>query len=257
MFFAAKAVKKIFNLHKKVIKGVGNAFGNKWVQIAGLAALTVFATGLGSSGFSGFKTAQQVGGGGLAGFFNAVGSTMSNGFSTIKNGAAGLFASGGAASQLPSSALEGSADFIGPPSSLAGNFAANAALTQAGNVGGRSLASRMIGGLFGNSAGASMARNAIMAGIMFNAQKGQSGVPSNVKARANIYGGRARKGTPEVPEGLIRRPIAQTDRQVNQGTPAADSIRPTPSPTLAQPLLGGATDIATLPGVRPLLAGAV
>ena len=251
MSFVSKAASKIFKGTKKVVKAIGHAFENKWVRYVGLAALAVFATGLGSTGFSGFSTAMQQGGGGMQGFFSAVGSTMATGFSTI--GSAFTQQTG---TPMAEEFYEGGESFVGPASSLANNYVTNAAAQQ----GGTNLATRMFGGLFANTPGASMMRNAMLGGMAFIGQRnggGYGGGGGNLRARANIYGGRARKGTPELRDDFIRRP---TTSLVSNDQPAPSSGRGTqgtPSATMAQPLLGKATQIDELPGVRPLLAGAV
>ena len=89
MSFIKKAVKKIFKVVKKIVK-------SKIFKIVAIAALSFFtagiASGLGFSAFSGVST--------IGGFFGAVGSTISAGFTATVGslfGAAGGGGAGGAA----------------------------------------------------------------------------------------------------------------------------------------------------------------
>jgi len=296
MSFIGKAVKKIFNFGKKVVKGIGRAFKNKWFRTAFMVALSVFAVGLGSGGFSGFSSAMANSGATstIGSFFSAVGTTMATGFGAITSSVSNYFGQGAAAntgaagtpfsgtittatqsagpsvvassgSGLLSAALgQGGA---APLSSAIGAGVTNTAVTAAKTgllAGAANLATRSMSMLASPTVGGTFMRNAVVGGISHWGKQKELEYEKRVAKRTNFYGDRARGGSADVQEGLIRSPFQQstpassTARQlaVDPSNPVQDSRKfmPTANPQQASPLLSKATRIKDLPSVAGMLS---
>jgi hypothetical protein len=271
MSFISKAVKKVFAFGKKIVKGVKKAFGNKWFRTAALVGLSLFTAGIASGGFAAFGAAQNAamaaGSSSIGAFFSAVGTTVATGFSSVTGSLGGLFGGGGVDPLLTGGAGEVVKD------SVLGEVAKDAAvgsLTQTfqGGTDEHSFTppgaqqekpgflNRMFGSLFGDSNKSTFMRTAIVGGISFWAKQKEADRERRRRNKATIAGGRAFGSPAELPEGYIRKPIVNAGisgssaRELSvQGTgDGAPAFAERVSPTAQAPLLGKATQIASLRG---------
>ncbi len=87
MSFVKKAVKKVFKVVKKVVKKTisftKRVIKSPWFKIAAVIALSLFTAGIAAGGFAAFGSSMAAAGGGVGGFFTAVGSTIAQGFTAI------------------------------------------------------------------------------------------------------------------------------------------------------------------------------
>lgn len=137
MSFVKKAVKKVFKFHKRLFKKtksfVKRAVKSKWFKIVAIIALSVFTAGLAAGGFAAFGAASAAAGGGIGGFFSAVGSTMATGWTAITSSVTGMF-SGGAAQTaaagqpLMTAGLEGTGGLLGSGAAAGANAAGTGVL---------------------------------------------------------------------------------------------------------------------------------
>jgi hypothetical protein len=260
MSFVGKAVKKVFKTAAKVRKKVGSiakkAWGNKWIRLAIIVGASVFTAGLASGGFAAFSAASTAAGGGIGGFFSAVGTTMATGYASITASVSSLF--GGAATTVPggagvfsaasqagalagttgttlagsavaggvtSGALTGGVGSVLGGTALAGGGAAAAAATAGGGI-----ASGIIGTLMSPTIGGTFARTALIGGISAYMQKKQYDDEREYKDQATVYGGPAFGGDDQLAEGFIRKPILDTGGDPNQSTARNLAIKPQDQP---------------------------
>lgn len=102
MSFIKKAVKKVWNFVKK-----------HWKEIVMVAAI-VFTAGIATVGMAGFQAAMAAGGGGIGGFFSAVGSTMWAGVTaTAGSMGIGSGAAVGAGTPFAAAGIGGGAAHVG------------------------------------------------------------------------------------------------------------------------------------------------
>lgn len=265
MSFIGKAVKKVFSIGKKIVKGIGKAFENKWVRSAFLVALTVFTAGLGSVGFAGFSASMASAGGGLGGFFSAVGSTMAAGYSTIATGVKSFFTGSAAPAAAPITST-------GPLGTItAGNLSkglvtpmSNAPSSGGGGLFGsvKNIGGKILGSLFGTSPGSSILRGAVIGGFNYWGKKEEMRMQKHYRDNATVYGGPAFGGKAEVSPGLIRSPFvpgrAEDDISVaQQYAQNPDAMAQEQAQAAGAPLLpttqSGATNLAALPSLQQLL----
>jgi hypothetical protein len=165
MSFVKKAVKKVFKVVKKIKKKAWSftkrVVKSDWFKIAAIIALSVFTAGIAAGGFAAFSGVSTVGG-----FFSAVGTTMSTGFTAIT----GAIAKAGSAMGSMfggGSAAAGSTAATTAASTAAGT-AATAGAAEAAVAGGL-LADAGVGvagiGVSGVSSGASMLAAAEATGL--------------------------------------------------------------------------------------------
>lgn len=290
MSFVGKAVKKVFNFHKKIHSKIKKAWKKKWVRGVVIAALAVFAVGLGSGGFKNWSTWSSQGGGKLAGFFNAVGKTFATGFSTIwrgvgtawrgmtGQGAVGQYGDGRYATETQfRNEISGDWDQIMQQEG-AGQLAntgrigtALAGRNGSANAGGGGWASRFFGSIFGTNASSTNSnagtfwRNAIIGGFSYWSKKQEMDEEYKRRDNATVYGGPAFGGDEEVPEGYIRSPLSNKGKpgesvasSIAFGSSDAGKIktRPLYNPSdkkYQAPLLGKATQLSDLPAIEALL----
>ena len=113
MSFVAKGVKKVFKLQKKIRKKVmkvaKKVVKSKWFKIAVIVGLSIFTAGVASGlGFGAFTGVSSVGG-----FFGAVGTTMSAGWTSIVGGLSAMTGTTGAAATTATTANAGVSSGMG------------------------------------------------------------------------------------------------------------------------------------------------
>ena len=293
MSFIGKAVKKVFDIGKKIVKAVGRAFENKWFRTAFLVGLSVFTVGLGAAGFAGFNAAMAASGAStsVGAFFSAVGTTMATGFSAITASVSSLFggttAATGAIAPVGSTITTGLTTVAAPLSSAVAAGGSGTALLNAGLgvtasalpasalgagvtnaataastgflAGAKSLASRALGTLASPTMGGTFMRSAVLGGIANYQKQKELDYDRRVAKRLNFYGGVARGGSADVPEGLIRSPFPQSTPESSTARKLAVNPSPRTNRFMSQagrtgsPLLSKSTSIAGL-GPEPQAA---
>jgi hypothetical protein len=286
MSFVGKAVKKVFKVSKKIWSTAGKvarkAWGNKWVRIAAIVGLSVFTAGIATGGFAAFGAASAAAGGGVSGFFSAVGTTMATGWGSITASVGGLFGAapagtggiiGGTGTTVVSGGAGPSVGAIGGlfgssslPSSAIGAGTTNPATAGGGILG---FGKRLVSSIFSPTTGGAFMRSAIAGGIMSYAKAKEWDKERAYKDQATVYGGRAFGGKEELPEGFIKKPLAgnaDPNKSVAQNLAINPADQPETSFNTNQQLLDtrnpnvrpgesrrNSTDISKLQGVAPLL----
>lgn len=272
MSFVGKAVKKIFNFHKKLHQKIKKAWGNKWVRGVVIAAIAVFAVGLGSGGFKNWSKWSQESGG----FWNAVGKTFAQGWGTIWSGMTGkgwkynvdgaqIGAGGGQAGGWYDAA---EANLQGDAAKGLSDVSSKIVSRGTGSKGfGDRLASVFGGGDSGGNSGVFW-RNAIIGGFSYWSEKQAADEARKRADNATVWGGPAFGGSEDLPEGFIRSPITGKGAPgesvasaiaFNSSDAGKIKTRPLFNPAkrktrrAGSALLGGTTQITDLPEIRGLL----
>ena len=240
MSFVSRAIKKVFDFGKKVVRKVGDLFENKWFRTAFLVGLTFFTAGLGSAGFAGFGQSISAAGGGIGGFFSAVGNTIATGFGNIVTSVKGAFSGlkefGTAAKNVTNVAQ-------GIESGIADSGISGPNGQPAENKG---FFGKLIGSIFSESKSGDFLRGAITGGISLWAKNKAAEEEQERRNNATVAGGPAFGGSPDLPAGFIRKPVPQTTGLDGAAPVTPNAFSRTPSRTLANPLLGQATQINNL-----------
>lgn len=226
MSFVAKAVKKVFKGIGKIVKKaasfVKRAVKSKWFKVAALVAVSIFTAGVGSGlGFAAFNGVNTIGG-----FFSAVGTTMSAGWTAITTSIGGMFAGGGASTAaagtqpLMTAGLNGTGGLLGTGAAAgtgAASMGASAAslgavtATTANTTGvlmagmgqvGAQVAQKGLLAKFGsllmsNSVGGSMMRQGIIGGFNYMSQKDAAEKAEGYYRNRTVWGGPAYGGSAE------------------------------------------------------------
>lgn len=171
MSFVKKAIKKVFKVVKKVVKKsisfVKRVVKSDWFKIAAIVALSFFTAGLATGGFA------MGSAGGLTGFFQGVGATISQGFTTItgalgKAGSAlkGMFTGAGASSGGTAAASSAASATMGGTAAVDAAVAGGvlgdvgigaAGIGTSGIASSAGLAAAEVGGLAASGYGSAMA----------------------------------------------------------------------------------------------------